>query len=100
MLIPNGHQRVVVLCATKYDTTVWILVHPQQVDNFCPALCYTSGVSTYEEVKSWRNKPKNRRYNPEYMRFKRRYYKTLWKEGKVAYEDVPKAYRYWVKPRD
>lgn len=53
---------------------------------------------SYELVKNWRNKPKNRKYAARYMRERRIYYKTLWKDGKIEYDDIPKAYRYWVNP--
>ena len=51
---------------------------------------------TYLDVEKWRkSSPERARYNPEYMKFRRKYYKTLWLEGKIAYEDIPKSYRYW-----
>lgn len=38
---------------------------------------------------------KRRIYRTRHMTKMRSYYKTLWQKGKIAYEDIPKSYRYW-----
>lgn len=55
---------------------------------------------SYEKVKKWReSSPERKKYPADYMRNMRKYYKTLWKAGKIKYEDIPVSYRYWVKEK-
>lgn len=53
-------------------------------------------MSGYQSVKKWRNSNEKRKtYNAEYMKFRRRHYKTLWRNGNIKYEDIPHSFRYW-----
>ena len=56
--------------------------------------------SNYDYVKKWRSKKKNLKKSVDYMRRKRREYKEMYDAGKIAYEDIPKGYRYFVPKKN
>jgi hypothetical protein len=59
------------------------------------------GVTTdYAAVKRWRSKSrKNREYGNAFMRQQRSKYRKLYLQGKIAYADIPPAYRYFKDTR-
>lgn len=52
--------------------------------------------STYDYIKKWRKKAKNKKYAATYMKKRRAYYREAYLRGDVKYDDIPKAYRYFV----
>ncbi len=45
----------------------------------------------YAYIKKWR--AKNPGYKNKWMRDRRAYFKRMWKEGRIKYEDIPKSFR-------
>lgn len=46
-------------------------------------------------LERWRSQHPT--YAANYMRAKRKYYRGLYKKGKIKYEDIPKAYKYFAE---
>lgn len=50
-------------------------------------------MSDYERVKKWRNKPENKTKHRDYMRKRREYFRQMFKEGRIDYQEIPVSYR-------
>lgn len=50
---------------------------------------------SYESVKRWRDKsPQNKAYNTNFMRKRRKLYRSMHQKGEIAFTDIPKSYRW------
>ena len=56
-------------------------------------------LTNYEIQKRWIAKPGNREKRSTFMRDQRKYYRRLFLEGKIEYQNIPKGYRYFVNRR-
>jgi hypothetical protein len=51
----------------------------------------------YKYITPWRRK--NPAYTRDWMKERRRHFKRMYDEGRIAYADIPKAYRYFHAKR-
>lgn len=49
----------------------------------------------YAAIKKWRKRHPS--YSKDFMRERRQHFRKLYLKKEIAYEDIPKAYRYFVK---